>query len=73
MEIPTNQPWRGECQASGKIMAVNKTLGIIYRLSGGRWGNLVKLNIIPPEDQTLNSGGGGGRRFGRDPWKQKNF
>ena len=53
MEIPTIQAGevgggRG-CQASGKIMAVNKTLGIIYRLSGGRWGSLVKLNILPPE------------------------
>ena len=53
MEIPTKQ-WgggRGGGQASGEIMAVNKTLGIIYHLYGGRWGSLVKLNIIPPKDQ----------------------
>ena len=49
--LPPSQPTNDQAGrgASGEIMAVNKTLGIIYRLSGGRWGSLVKLNILPPE------------------------
>ena len=43
--IPLQPSKQRGCQASGEIMAVNKTLGIIYHLYGGRWGSLIKLNI----------------------------